>query len=1154
MKAAYFRGRALGLAAMLLAGIYAQAQQPQRALTEIANDRNEYHLTQLERARAYAAANNLPMQFRDAKGNDVYMVGIDDLSGLPVYITTFNAGAAVTTGVDQLRAGGPLGLNLEGEGMVIAVWDAGRVKDHVEFTGRILTNQSLELSDHSTHVAGTIAATGLQPSAKGMAPKAKLSLWDFVSDDSEMASLAKADQTSLLFSNHSYGVVLGYIQDEDGWSWTGNSSISTQEDYRFGFYTSKSRTIDQIAFNAPYYTIVWAAGNDRSDTGDGSHPAPPDGNGGTGFDSIGPEGSAKNNITVGAVLKVPDYTGPSSVVMSAFSSWGPTDDGRIKPDLVAAGVSIFSTGVTPSGDDTYSFAQGTSMAAPNATGSLALLQELYRDLHAGNYMKAATLKALAIHTAREAGLNPGPDYSFGWGLLNVGAAAEVLLAQDQESTVILENTLMNNDVFTYTFEPEGNAKVTATIVWTDPPGSPVAPQLDPATPMLVNDLDIRIFDSGGNEVLPWTLNPNSPTSPAVRGNNSRDNVEKIEFDLPEPRLYTLEVSHKGSLQNGKQDYSLILTFTAANDPKTAYYWIGNSGNWNDPSNWSLSSGGAPANQVPDANGRVVIDENSFSAANQTITLTADAACASLTWLAKTPAGLSLNNNTLQIDGNFVVSSSGFSVPTAGTIELVGSGSAQNQLNLSNSDLSNATLIIDSPTEATWTVNGAVNVGAINVREGGLIARNTTLNVGVLNATTAGAKTIDLSNSTVSGLTASTLNGASLTLESDGSVFNFVNSGAVTISWNGINFNGSVNTNGSNATLSGAASIADLSVGGSLTLSGNNTIGAFTAQPGTSIVIADGTTQTFTSAIELNADAGNRISLASAGAGSATFNFDGRFKRCFDYLDVTRVNVEGDVVISAGANSTLTSASNWMPVACEEALFANFNFKFNCEGSLTEFIDASDGNITSWSWDFGDPGSGNNISSEQNPFHIYNDTDTYTVTVTVSDGNQEVSYTRDVPIISNNLPDNRVIIANEKLFSELTAEGYQWFKDGERLESETSRYYEYGGTPGNYFVVIKNSTCNVPSSVFLITAAEPEVGVAELRVHPNPTDAELVVEVPATLLPAEVTIINTMGQLIFSGIADDDQMRIPTSNFSTGIYFVDIRTNSTLVRRKILVQH
>src|SRR5690606_6000244 len=110
------------------------------------------------------------------------------------------------------------------------------------------------------------------------------------------------------------------------------------------------------------------------------------------------------------------------------------------------------------------------------------------DLHAGNFMKAATLKALAIHTAKEAGLNPGPDYSFGWGLLDVGAAAEVLLAQDQESTVVLENTLMNDDVFQFDFEPLNGTKVTATIVWTDPPGSPVSPQLDPGNRMLVNDL------------------------------------------------------------------------------------------------------------------------------------------------------------------------------------------------------------------------------------------------------------------------------------------------------------------------------------------------------------------------------------------------------------------------------------------------------------------------------------------------------------------------------------------------------------------------------------------------------------------------------------------------------------------------------------------
>src|SRR5690606_3099994 len=177
---------------------------------------------------------------------------------------------------------------------------------------------------------------------------------------------------------------------------------------------------------------------------------------------------------------------------------------------------------------------------------------------------------------------------------------------------------------------------------------------------------------------------------------------------------------------------------------------------------------------------------------------------------------------------------------------------------------------------------------------------------------------------------------------------------------------------------------------------------------------------------------------STGAGSATLNFDGHFKRCFDYLDVTRVDVNGDVVISAGANSTLTSAANWTPGACEDALFADFSFEYNCEGSLTEFTDASDGNITSWSWVFGDPGSGDNTSDERNPLHMYNDTETYTVTVTVSDGNQPVSHSREITVISNNLPNNDVIIANEKLFSKLTAEFYQWFKNGERLETETGR--------------------------------------------------------------------------------------------------------------------
>lgn len=102
--------------------------------------------------------------------------------------------------------------------------------------------------------------------------------------------------------------------------------------------------------------------------------------------------------------------------ITGFSSFGPADDGRIKPDIVAPGQAVFSTSAASPND--YEVLSGTSMSAPAVTGTLAILQELYKNLNGGSYMKSATLKALAIHTAREAGPNEGPDYMFGWGLLD----------------------------------------------------------------------------------------------------------------------------------------------------------------------------------------------------------------------------------------------------------------------------------------------------------------------------------------------------------------------------------------------------------------------------------------------------------------------------------------------------------------------------------------------------------------------------------------------------------------------------------------------------------------------------------------------------------------------------------------------------------------
>ncbi|HEX5171479.1 MAG TPA: S8 family serine peptidase [Cyclobacteriaceae bacterium] len=1127
------------------------AQTPQQTLTEIANENKVINDSQKAKAEAYSRAHNVPLSFRDLNGNYIYLIGVDDF-GVPIYRTTLNAGAAITTGVNQLRTGGSLGLNLEGEGMLIGVWDNDIVKDHVEFGGRRISNEGTAFSEHSTHVTGTLIAAGIQPNAKGMAPKAKATTWDFDNDIAEMASLARPDQSSLLVSNHSYGIVLGFFRDDNNnWQWAGNSGISANEDYRFGFYGSQSRAIDNLAFNAPYYTMVWAAGNDRTDVGDGSHP--PDGNGG--YDLLGPEGVAKNNISVGAVQKVTNYTAPSSVVMSNFSSWGPTDDGRIKPDLVGAGVSIYSTTVTSGGADSYGTQSGTSMASPNVAGSLLLLQELHRDLNAGNFMRAATLKALAIHTAKEAGLNPGPDYSFGWGLLDVEAAAKVLLSKDQQSVVVMENTLQNGGVFDFNFEPQQNTKVTATIAWTDPPGSPPSATVDPSTRMLVNDLDIKIFDSGNNTVLPWKLSPANPSAAATRGDNNVDNVEKIEFSNPEPRLYTLRVSHKGAtLENNQQNYSLILTFTPVNDPKTAYYWIGNSGNWNDASKWSLTSGGVPVNQVPDINSRVIVDENSFSAANQTISLTADATCGSLTWLAKSNASLSLNNHKLNIDGNLIVSVNTFTVSTNGQIELMGSSTSQNQLNLNGTDLSKVDLIINSANGASWTANGAINIGGITVQQGGLIAKGVTIKTKTLNANSASARLLDLSNTTMTDITQSLLNASNLELTTTALTnLNLAEGLPANITWTGIDFDGTLDTKTSQATLAGGATVNKLIVGNSLTINGNNTFGEFDAGAGAVINLQTGSTQNFTQSTALGATAANRISIKTVGGGTSTMNFDGHFKLCYDYLDINDVGINGDVKISAGTNSTLTNAANWYPGSCDEALFADFSFQFNCKGSLTEFTDMSDGNIQSWSWDFGDASSGQNTSTDRNPYHIFNNTGNYTVMITVSDADETETYTRQVSVVTNNLPANNVIIANQKLFSELTAEFYQWYKDGSQLSAETGRWYEFNGDPGAYFVVIKNNTCSLPSSTFVVTGEEEIDVIQHGAIYPNPAHEEINIELPLASLPAKVSLINALGQEVFSSQLTEQHSVITTGELEDGLYIIDISSKRSM-RKKIIIKH
>lgn len=532
------------------------------------------------RAREFARSLGIPMRRELPDGRILELQRIAPGIG-PVFYITNNVDAADTVSTDEVWPGGSAGLNLDGSGMTVAEWDGGAVYAHDDFIGRLTqVDTPPEVSDHSTHVAGTLIGSGNDPffpEARGMAYSAQLHAYDWVSDTSEMALAAAND---LLLSNNSYGIAAGWIYmagpPPDQWWWIGGAG--NVEDPNFGYYDSEAQLWDQVAFDAPYYLIVKAAGNDRVDIG----PSPgenytvidQDGNpqfisnlprnadcAPAGYDCMPGHSVAKNILTVGAVDDVTGgysvLAGPSAVHMLDFSGWGPTDDGRIKPDLVGNGMLLTSTfGQWPY----YAAAIGTSMAAPNVTGSLLLLQEHYENLHgSGSFMLASTLKALAIHTADESGDSEGPDYEFGWGLLNTKKAAQVI-TQDGTGHHIIEGSLSDSIVDTVEIMvSEADRVVKATLVWTDPPGTPAAPSLDPPDLMLVNDLDLRIR-KGSATYLPWVLNPASPAAAATTGDNFRDNVEQVVVANGGAGSYYIDVGHKSGLLNGEnQDYSLIIS-------------------------------------------------------------------------------------------------------------------------------------------------------------------------------------------------------------------------------------------------------------------------------------------------------------------------------------------------------------------------------------------------------------------------------------------------------------------------------------------------------------------------------------------------------------------------------------------------------------------
>jgi hypothetical protein len=468
--------------------------------------------------------------------------------------------------------------DVRGTNLVIGLFEAGGFPNNTlpELTTRITeinrdsTIGGTAFNSHATNVARRLIGNGTGTN-RGIAPEASIEAWYTGADEAleELPDrLANGTLPLMLVSNHSYDRRSGWFSGSPNW-WS-EVNVDKEIDYKFGRYDERDQIFDEVSVNHPHHTIVMGAGNRRGTSGSFPvtafiTPDPPTGTPGDDygqytydpdppisdplpetqdFDCISMGNIGKNVITVGSANQISGgYDLPSDVVIQANSSAGPTDDGRIKPDLVAP--SSFQT----------------SGAAPQVSGSILLLQELHEKTF-GHYMTNSTVKGLLIHTAYQVGTKQGPTYDYGWGMINPKGAADFMLAQDEAHTM-LESTLADGETHTYMVYTTGDLK--STITWADPAFTPIPrtylpADLNNATPHLINDLDMRLaaVETPGTPFLPWVLDPANPTVAATRGDNTRDNIEQIVETGLDPGWHQITVQHKGTLAD-PQPYSLMIS-------------------------------------------------------------------------------------------------------------------------------------------------------------------------------------------------------------------------------------------------------------------------------------------------------------------------------------------------------------------------------------------------------------------------------------------------------------------------------------------------------------------------------------------------------------------------------------------------------------------
>ncbi|MCG8582261.1 MAG: S8 family serine peptidase [Bacteroidales bacterium] len=395
------------------------------------------------------------------------------------------------------------GRNLTGEGVKIGVWD-GDVENHYDLKGRVNVHEyEMHETEHGIHVTGIMAGAGLiDPEGAGVANKATMETWNFNQGSNGLYSpeemMMTARDEEIVITQNSYGVphAGGFLYP----------------------YTSTAMELDQVAYDYPTLLHVFSAGNSR---------------GANTYATMSQ--TAKNILTVAAIDEFNN--------MSSFSSWGPVHDGRLAPLISANGVDIYSCSYY----DDYATVSGTSQATPLVSGIAAQLYELYKSKNGGNNPLSSLIKAAICNTAYDLG-NEGPDFSYGFGGINAGKAADLI---DEDKFFI--GKVANEETRTMKiFVPAGVAQVKIMLAWTDPHAAAWGPTA------LVNDLDLSV-SHGGKNYLPLVPNGGNPYEVAVEGEDHLNTIEQVVIKTPQSGYYEIKVAGT-TIAMPEQDFSVVYTF------------------------------------------------------------------------------------------------------------------------------------------------------------------------------------------------------------------------------------------------------------------------------------------------------------------------------------------------------------------------------------------------------------------------------------------------------------------------------------------------------------------------------------------------------------------------------------------------------------------